>query len=196
MIINSVLPSSLEVIEKIKIKPFARALLDGTTSAWIENDPSSILNHATITITPNSRQIQQRAEAGYQVITYFRMVAVYSDGREVDLKDLANAGRIITASIAASLTPSSPNVGSVEIFNNQQLPGIWGSGTLTCPNDISSKTIIGYNDGTDATIPGCFLYISAKTNSASYSQTTMNFSSMTINGATYPVELSTDWGDR
>lgn len=199
MIINSVLPSVGKVITKVRIKPFARALLDGTTSAWISNDPNEITSHGSISISPSSTQIIQIVSPGYQIVSYYEMVAVYSDGSEVDLRYLANAGRDIKATLSVAL-PVSPAVGDALIFNGQQVSGGEGTSTLTCPTDISTYNIIGYDNGTTVAVAGCFMYVSTKANASTGNrQTTANFSTdkyITIEGAKYPIELSTDWGDR
>ena len=200
MIINSVLPSVGGAIEKIRIKPFARSLRNYTTG-WVSNDPDVINQHGSITITASNKRIAQTASPSYQLISYYEMVAVYENGREVDLRLLANAGAEIKAQFNSDLTytgsaTANYPVGNITVFNGNG-GGSWGTHPVTCPEDISTYSILDYDDGTARSIPGCFIYISAMSGDSQATPTaTMILYSVTINGISYPIELSTDWGDR
>ncbi len=199
MIIQPVFGGSSAVITKIKIKPFARCLLGngGSSWGWTSNDPAVISQHGAITLTAASRCIQQFAYYGYQILSYYELVAVMSDGTELNLKHFNDAGISVQANVTDTI--SGYGVYNCSIFDEGAHPvgSSTKTSTVTCPANLPKTNVIGYNNGATVSFDGCFIYMSAKASNSGYNiYNTCTINSISVGGVSYPVELSTDWGDR
>ena len=196
-------PSASATICAMYIKPFYRCLLgDGTSStnySFYSSDPATVLSHAQYTwntSSANTHQVLQNIKSAYwQVLSYYEMFALYSDGTLQDLKYIANSGTAITANCYVAYSGSN-TIYNGEFFNNQGFANTQGSGVLTCPANISTRNIIGYNNGSNADVEGCFIYVSSKYNGNATGGTSVGVRASTFAGVSLPVIWSHDWGDR
>lgn len=210
MIINSVIKGSSEImlIKKIKLKPYSCSLVswpNNSTHTWISNSYSDIQQHVT-SISPTSGGLTfylKGYEGGHQVLFYYEMVAVLDDDSEISLSKIINAGKPVSCSAryyhSSSLNQqalSSEFVGT--IFNSVSFAGgyqenKWSS--PVSPSSISSKTIKYKNNGSDASVFGCFIEIglSARSVVGYTSNLITEALNFTINGMSFPSEWGTNW---
>ena len=201
-------------IDHILIKPYARSILTISSSgqiSWLSNDPATILAHAIISETSNSIIIQSRT--GYQTRVYYDMSVVMTDGRIVGCEDLSDE-HTITATVTDYITGyvGGGHIGyNAWMFNSDPdvalYPNIpsWTAGytyskqtTVTYGGTVKSFRVEAYNpNGSSETRKGCFVRMTANAwPGGAECRNQLSFDSVTIDGTSYPVTVSSDWGDR
>lgn len=203
------------VVSKIIVRPFSRSLdyAQPGNYAWISNDPAVILEDSGSAMSATTNILYQKVgcedhwNMDRQMISYYKLTALLDSGVEVDLGAIARMGQSVALTVSSTLTPSAYGGGQYAYSGNASLVPVEGflnaTKTITIPSDVSpTAEIYHYNsDGTNATVPGLFFYMSSNwwvvsgsvTGSAA---TTITIQSATIDGESVPVEIDYDWGDR
>lgn len=203
MIINYALNGVRKVptFDHILIQPYARCVCNASNT-WLTNDISAYPSDVSMSMTSNSFVLYMRPQ--YQLLVYFRMYAVYTDGAMHDLIDFVADGHTVSCSlqnIPGGGFPASQNVARIfdsnASYSYTETTNDPKTYTISCPSSNTVDWIIkGYDNGTDISTQGAILYKLAGTTGDYGRTTTTTINSFTVDGVVVPFTLSSDWGDR
>ena len=202
-------------VQKVIVRPFSRSLdrAQPGNYAWISNDPAVILEDSSSRMITYGSTVSQTVGCAdhwsmdRQMISYYKLTALLESGSEIDLGAIARMGRSVDINVTSTLSVSAWGQGQYAYSGNASIVPVEGflneTKTIMIPSDVSpTAEIYHYNsDGTNATVPGLFFYMSSNWWVVSGSvtgaaTTTITINRVTIDGESVPVEIDYDWGDR
>ena len=202
MIINYALNGVRKVptFDHILIQPYARCVCD-SANTWLSNDISAY--STCVSMNMDSTSISSTANINYQLRLYFKLYAIMSDGDTKDLIAFVADGHTVSCNLTYWWDTNVRGTQRIaRIYSDSSTYSFLSNNatttsTLSCPSSASSWTIKGYDNGTDVTETGAFLYILTGHNGGSLqNQTRATLNSFTVDGVVKPFTLSSDWGDR
>ena len=205
-------------LKKILIKPYSRWLSHTYDPGfvWMTNDPETIESCGDFSYS-GTQITQATTTPDRQIGSFHALYAVYEGGNMVDLGELAREGKTVVINNTTRFgrrtgtdmqyganaaigykTGANPSQGQCIAQIRGQVEHSTYSFSTTVPSTFDSvASVLHYNaDGTNATKKAFLLYLTSNMFYSTAPFIEVNFTGITVDGVSVPIELSSDWGDR